>query len=78
MQVGSGENLWITLISSKMTEEDTFNRLRRIPFLKMFDIWAASPMTASTEGFRELFKEHGWVWEDYIEVHYREFGNDRE
>lgn len=57
-----------------MTEDDTFNRLRRIPFREMFRIWAASPMTASTEGFRELFKEHGWVWEDYLELHYKEFG----
>jgi len=57
------------------TEDDTFNRLKRIPFLQMFRIWADSSTTTSTDGFEELFIAHGWTFKDYIEVHYSHFEN---
>jgi len=59
-----------------MTEDDTFNRLRRIPFLQMFNIWAASPLTPTTEGYENIFITHGWTWNEYITEHHRYFDVD--
>jgi len=49
----------------KMTEEDTFRRLKRIPFVEMDKIWLESCMKVSKQNVEQIFLNHGWTSDEY-------------
>ncbi len=54
-----------------MTEEDTFNALRRVPLQEMFDLWLGAThlsgiISSSTRPMvEEFFNRYGWSYEEY-------------
>jgi len=53
-----------------MTEEDTFNKLKRIPFHKMYNIYVSDDNANlfkpdASEYTKKLFERYGWTVEDY-------------
>jgi len=60
------------------TEEDTFNKLKRIPFEEMEDIYVRdnyAHLHKNIEYTNKLFKKYGWTrdefmgkWEDTIDL----------
>lgn len=62
-----------------MTEEDTFNRLRRIDVNKMMDIWlrssikgyAVTNLTVNEEiptDIVDLFDAYGWTFLEFVRI----------
>ncbi len=47
-----------------MNEEDTFNRLRRIPFQEMLNIYLMD--ITLTSGMDNQFKEYGWTFSEFL------------
>lgn len=51
-----------------MTEDDTFRKLKRIPYHEMeyiyFKVWGQIYMTSKE--LQDRFKEHGWDSDDFI------------
>jgi len=48
-----------------MSEEDTFNTLRRIPFLDMLALYQAEP-TYSGVKLHEFFARQGWTVAEFM------------
>lgn len=57
-----------------MTEEDTFNRLKRLPFLEMRRKWRDGPGTA--QRFRQFCLDNHWTVEDWFNELYDEMIRD--
>jgi len=53
-----------------MTEEDTFDRLRRPPVDVMYRLWMDCPIMdwESKEAF-DFFKTHGWTRDTFNDAH---------
>ncbi len=51
-----------------MTEDDTFNALRRTPFLEMYEILLKNSDKMSLNN--PVLKKHGWTREEYNKVKY--------
>ena len=53
-----------------MTEDDTFNTLRRIPWNQMYDLWMQSDITPGRSDndpkVNKFFKSYGWTYEAYL------------
>ena len=58
-----------------MTEQDTFNRLKRIPFSNMDDIILKGFYIAEPGSWprvaTQLYKRHGWTEEEFIKEYLR-------
>jgi len=48
-----------------MTEDDTFRRLRQIPFLDLVRAWSLSPLKSTDPERDEFFNCCGWTWDEY-------------
>jgi len=45
-----------------MTEEDTFLRLKRIPFMEMYNLWNSSTTVFNSNSSRtDFFIQQGWT-----------------
>jgi hypothetical protein len=54
-----------------MTEADTFNALKRIPFKQMYAIWHTTPFGANWQNF---YEQYGWThYEFWDECDKREY-----
>ena len=63
-----GPEKHMTTISS--TEDDTFNTLRRIPFIQMRREWADIGLIVPRATERQdFFKARGWTWDEYIKIY---------
>lgn len=54
-----------------MTEDDTFNKLKRMPFREMEDLyttwWLALPGSWSEEMANEFLKPTGWTYQELVD-----------
>jgi hypothetical protein len=58
------------MIKDNMTEDDTFNALRRIPFEQMYYMYIARFRGGSEAP--DFYEQHGWTWDEFrIEYHKR-------
>jgi len=64
-----------------MTTNDTFLRLKRIPYQDMYHIWHCSPIAGQLvnryanddeirEEIQELFAKYGWKFMDFVRYEY--------
>jgi hypothetical protein len=52
------------------TEEDTFNTLRRIPFIQMIREWSdIGGIVPRSPECQDFFKARGWTWDEYMEIY---------
>jgi hypothetical protein len=51
-----------------MTEAETFNALKRIPFKQMYDLWqdAGRPRASA-----EFYEQHGWTYAEFWDEYYK-------
>lgn len=56
-----------------MTEEDTFNALKRLPLSEVKHLWEMSPKVG-TYALYEHVTSHHWTLEEYIRFHYKTSG----
>ena len=59
-----------------VNEDDTFRKLRQIPFQEMTRLFAESRMTLTTPGFEKLFTDNDWTSEEYLKTYYNTFMNE--
>lgn len=50
-----------------MTEEDTFLKLKRIPYQEMRDLWIRAFYSMPNSEIEDFFKQHGWTTDAYTE-----------
>jgi len=53
-----------------MTEEDTFKKLKRIPFEEMKKLWVRREVEVGTS-FNEFFQKYGWTRNEFMKKYYR-------
>jgi hypothetical protein len=56
-----------------MTEDDTFNVLRRIPYEQMHDLWYAELWLAQDN----FYTQYGWTHEEFRIEYYKRYDNRR-
>jgi len=55
-----------------MTEDDTFNTLRRIPFSQMIREWSdIESIEPRSPECLKFFEDRGWNWDDYMEIYHK-------
>ncbi len=57
-----------------MTEEDTFNRLRKTPYNGLEELWDLSPVEYADRA--EFFSRHGWTYKEFVAVDPGKWRND--
>jgi len=58
-----------------MSEEDTFNKLRKLPFWKMLELYQAKPTHDGAE-LRKFLNFCGWTVSDFYDEWKRKPGRD--
>jgi len=51
----------------KMSEDDTFNKLKRIPFKDMKELWVRREVEVGRTSFNKFFQKYGWTYKDFSE-----------
>jgi hypothetical protein len=64
----SGPNL----LKDIMTEDDTFNALRRISFSQLYAMWLDSPFRLAAHHF---YEQHGWTYDEFYNEYYKRLNN---
>lgn len=65
-----------------MTEDDTFNALRKVPLVEMIELWQRSPIDVQPrvdtkkaedvrKDIRDFFKSYGWEYLDFNDKWYQ-------
>jgi hypothetical protein len=67
LEINSATNV----IKDKMTEDDTFNALKRTPYTQIYAIWLTMTWDQTQLDLDEFYIQHSWTRNEFYDEHHK-------